>query len=464
MMAKDMVINAILSYISDYRNDLQIIAEDNYVDKVYRNSFSNYYSTKLNPYPEYCVRLSFLESDVDFDEKDDILKKYLGFMILRPINPGVVGRTAINPKSLKSGDDLMVCRAKIRSSVLGYKTFVEAFPHSSQDSEYSTCAETSIWTLMEYFGNKYPEYTTILPSKIHEILDKKAHERHVPSCGLTYFDISYVLKSCGFGIKNYCRNRYKDDDDLDKHIKVSFRRIFSTYIESGFPVGVAISSESEHPFGHAVVCIGRKKINRTLISSIAAEEINGKKIRRWSDVPSEFVFNDDNVGVYRHTNFNNPAPQYGRNDLYISNIIVPLYNKIYLDAPYALYLSENFCTRVFPISDGYVFRSYLASSNSYMNHIMSDGLLSDIYKNAIINLIRLPKFVWITEIASEEKFIANEVEGLLMLDATEPYKLGVVYPLLGMYDKSIYFYDVNTQSYRVNSMPTPFQITSFSNI
>lgn len=457
------MIGKILRYLSGYRADLAVVAEDRYIDKVYRNSFSHYYSTKLNIYPEYCVRLSFLEPNVDFSNREDILAKYLGFMVLRPIDPGVVGRTAVRPQALTNGNEIMICKSRIRSSILGNKAFIDAFPHSSQDSEYSTCAETSIWSLMEYFGNKYPEYNPILPSQIHEILDRKAHERHIPSHGLTYFDISYVLKNRGFGTMNYYIRRcdLSVHDDTYKY----FRRTFSTYIESGIPLGVAISSlPKTKPFGHAVVCVGRKKIDRALISTVPLESINGKNFRRWSDVPTEFIFNDDNVGVYQLTSFDNPAPQHKRSDLYISNIIVPLYNKIYIDATRATFLSEDFCTRKMSLPDNMIFRTFLASSNTYMNYIMSDPVLSDKYKSVLFRLVRLPKFIWVTEISTEGKFVSEEVEGVLILDATEPYKIGVVYPLFAAYRNENYFYDYESEKCLKNSIPLQFESKSFNNL
>lgn len=464
LLEKNIIISRILKYMSGLRKELIIIAEDKYIDKVYRNSFSNYYSTKLNDYPEYCVRLSFLEPNTNFDYKEDILKKYLGFMILRPILPGVVGRTIINPKAFIIGNDIVICKAKFRTSVLGYKSSVRAFPHSSQDSEYSTCAETSIWSIMDYFGNKYPEYSPILPSKIHEILDKKAHERHVPSHGLTYFDISYVLKMSGFGTKNYNRNRDYKDSSKDKKAYDDFKIIFNTYIESGIPIGVAITSESSVPFGHAVVCIGRKKIDRNEISKTSCHTKNGQTYKRWSEVPQDFIFNDDNVGAYQMTDFNNPAPQHGRKDLFISNIIVPLYNKIYLDAPSAIKLSENYCTEFLPFSKPIILRTFLASSNTYLDHLISDKGIEPIYKNLILNHIRFPKFIWVTEISEEDKFIHKEVEGLIILDATEPFKNGIVFPLLGVNQREIHFYDAETKVYRKNLLPLPFQLASFNNL
>ena len=457
------MIGKILRYLSGYRADLAVVAEDRYIDKVYRNSFSHYYSTKLNIYPEYCVRLSFLEPNVDFSNREDILAKYLGFMVLRPIDPGVVGRTAVRPQALTNGNEIMICKSRIRSSILGNKAFIDAFPHSSQDSEYSTCAETSIWSLMEYFGNKYPEYNPILPSQIHEILDRKAHERHIPSHGLKYFDISYVLKNRGFGTMNY--NIFRTNIAIQDDVYKKFRRTFSTYIESGIPLGVAITSlPGKKPFGHAVVCVGRKKIDRALIAVAPLEAKNGKNYRRWSDVPTEFIFNDDNVGAYQLTGFDDPAPQHGRSDLYISNIIVPLYNRIYLDAPRATFLSEDFCTGKLSLPDKVIFRTYLASGNTYMNYIMSDPVLSDKYKSVLFRLVRLPKFIWVTEISTEGKFVSEEVEGVLILDATEPYKIGVVYPLFAAYKNENYFYDYESEKCLKNSIPLQFESKSFNNL
>lgn len=52
------------------------------------------------------------------------------------------------------------------TKVLGVKLFIEGFPHSSQDSETITCAETTIWAAMEYFGTRYSDYKPVLPSTI----------------------------------------------------------------------------------------------------------------------------------------------------------------------------------------------------------------------------------------------------------------------------------------------------------
>ena len=89
-------------YLKDFRDEVLVIVEDEYVDKVYRDIYSHFLSTKLFEYKSRCVKLSFLEPDVDPNtvlcgtiDQTELKRGYLGFMILRPICPGTVGRTPV---------------------------------------------------------------------------------------------------------------------------------------------------------------------------------------------------------------------------------------------------------------------------------------------------------------------------------------------------------------------------------
>jgi hypothetical protein len=97
-----------------------------------------------------------------------------------------------------------------------------------------------------------------------------------------------------------------------------------------------------------------------------------------------------------------------------------------------------------------------------MNHLISDNLLSDACKGILIDIVRLPKFVWVTEIADEDKFTSNKVDGILILDATEP--CDSIYPLFLAHDKNVFFYDYETKTYRKNPLQEPFQGESFNNL
>ena len=109
------------------------------------------------------------------------------------------------------------------STAVGLKVCAQAFPFSSQDTETISCAETMIWALMEYYGNKYAEYSPVLPSQILNILKQNIVERQLPSSGLSVDSMSYLLKECGFGPKLYSRKEFASD----------FNMLLSCYVESG---------------------------------------------------------------------------------------------------------------------------------------------------------------------------------------------------------------------------------------
>lgn len=154
--------NNLIRHLSDLREDLTIIIETDYVDNVYCDSYYNYFSTKSKVYKKHCLRLSLFEPIVkSFDDftnlsDEDLNRYFLGYIILRPL-VRCIGRSAISVKAKKqlpSGKNREICLCKVHSTCLGRKLFVEAFPHSSQDGEDMVCAETMLWALNEYFGNK----------------------------------------------------------------------------------------------------------------------------------------------------------------------------------------------------------------------------------------------------------------------------------------------------------------------
>lgn len=456
-----------LRYIQNIKDNIVVVIEDNYIDKVYRNIFSNYLSTKLNAYEQRCLRISFFKQDFDLSEILDnpsfpeiIIENYLGFMIIRPIVPGLVGRTAISPEALAYGDDINVLRAPIRTSFLGIKLVVEAFPLSSQDSEYATCAETSIWAVMEYFGNKYPEYTPILPSFIHKELDRNSYQRHIPSSGLVYTDISLVLQSFGFGCKIYCL----ETPEFPGYDKDELHRIFSSYVDSGVPMIAAIGMDSSE--GHAIVCVGKEKTDRNLIETckVYTTPFDNKRIRIWADVKMNFIFNDDNSNCYVCADYDCPTPQYKDEKPYISSIIVPLYRKVYLDAPRALELSIALLDEEpFFFKEEMAIRTFLASGRTYLDYLMRDPILDVSTKAAIIDFVSFPKFIWITEISSLDDFKQHKVEGLLILDATEPMEYTVGYPLLACFDDKMHYFCPKTSMLKKYCLNLQFKSISFEN-
>jgi hypothetical protein len=408
------IVREINFYTKDLKDDIFLAIETNYVDKVYRDSYYCYYSTKLGVQERNCIKISFFNTEIHpqiFYESDYIstLKNnYLGFMVIRPTSICPVGRNVISPKALKD-NNIRVCSTHIESTTSGIKLDVVGFPHSSQDTETMTCAETTIWALMEYFGNKYPEYRPTLPSHILKTLEQQTYDRQMPSKGLRYQDISYALRAQGFGTVVYSEADFGEQE---------FKKLFSCYIESGIPIAVAIANKG---LGHAVLCIGRKDVSGDDIKRMHQTTIDGKTIYEWNGNIENFVFIDDNMPPYQTANFSMPTNHYMDDqwkDCKITHFVVPLYHKIYMEAHNAINISMDIALKDIMIENNSVVRTFLTSSRSYKNYIFKNQAMEPILKEFIRGRA-LPKFIWVTEIASVEDCKNSLINGAVVLDATE---------------------------------------------
>jgi len=411
---------ALKDHLAMLKDDILVFIEYPYVDKVYRDSYYKYFSTKHHQYERDCARLTFFENDVTDNHfrqhnlRDELKNKILGFIVIRPTIPQLIGRSIISPKALKR-NNFEICLCEVNVSVNGVKLKLNGFPHSSQDNETMSCAETSIWELMEYFGNKYPEYKPVLPSKIHQILSNISYERQIPSHGLTLNQISFALKKLDFGTKIYANIP-----------KVELQRILGYYIESGIPVIASLESGS---IGHAVLIIGREKKDVNYLPSnykpvkILLKNEKTLNIIDSADIIKKYVIMDDNFPPYQTVLFDKPGEYYSlppQNEYKITGITIPLYSKVYTDATEAKKLTIEILKKFelkFP-SDVVILRLYLISSRSLKNEIaLKDDFNSDNKELLVHN--PMPKFVWVIEFSTKEQFIKDESFGLIVLNSTD---------------------------------------------
>lgn len=412
--------NILKPHFDTLRDDICFFAETNYVDFFYRDSYYHYFSSKLKPYSRDCIRLSLFIGEVneeDFSDPfkyDSLRERYQGFYVLRPTFPHIMGRSVISPNALKN-NEMRICSCAFNTTVNGLKFKVIGFPHSSQDTEIITCAETTLWAIMEYFGGKYPYYMPTLPSKIIQQLNALSFERQIPSKGLGIHQISFALKEFGFGTRIYSRKDYT----------VEFESILSCYVESGIPLVVAIENKEE-TIAHALLVIGRENDCTSKIDGI--ERLDHNKdidIFDYDAVPKRFVFVDDNMPVYQKACLSKPVDHY-RDDEWreciISHFIVPLYSKIYLEAYEAKRYVRELLLSGLHSFDGIsqiVMKVFLASSRSYKHELMRNKGVQGELKTLILEM-QLPKFIWVGEISTKLLIKEKMANGLMILDATEP--------------------------------------------
>lgn len=416
-------------YFRQLKDNLYCAIEYPYVDKMYRDTFYHYYSSKLELNQRDSIRISFFDIEI---KKEDFCseegkrqiqdgKHYLGFLTLRPTFPKVTGRTGLSPKA-KKDNDFLCCLAKINATVNAVKFDVDCYPHSSQDNQTITCAETTIWSLLEYFGNKYPEYKPVLPSTIHQLLHPISYKRQMPSEGLTTEQVTYAVRELGFGAIIYSRN---------KNVEI-FDEIISTYVESGIPV-VAVLNDVNRGMGHAVNIIGRKKIDPHIVINTPPEVIHkgsGSRIKiiDFNQISNQYIFIDDNHPPYQLAGLAKPCKEYYDDDKWhdcnITNIIVPLYTKIYLEAIMARHNFYQYLknSKIGIMDDETrVVRVFLASSRSYKEYLSLNKILNIAIKRLFLS-VTMPKFIWVGEISKSTSFEKGHCDGIILQDATEPSK------------------------------------------
>ncbi|GHV67942.1 hypothetical protein FACS1894199_14380 [Bacteroidia bacterium] len=403
-----------------------LLAETNYVDKVYRDSYYHYYSSKLGDYKRDCIRISIFEGVIlqsDFGDSNKQAKlqdQYRGFIVLRPTFPYIIGRSIISPLVLKN-HDFHCCTAVFNTTANAQKFIVRGFPHSSQDTETNSCAETTIWALMEYFGNKYTEYKPVLSSKIIQTLNIVSFERQIPSKGLNIYQMSFALKEFGFGTRIYSRAEY--DSEFDS--------LLSCYIESGIPVIIALQGGT---IGHALLAIGHETVEDNMIDAITPYFSTNKQLQDdiihknitiydYHSSVKDFIFIDDNHPGYQRAKLSSPATHYPAewHNCAITYFIAPLYTKIYLEAYEAKKWILHFLVsglHPLPNHSEVLLKLFLASSHSFKDEIAKNDTLESDFKDVVLET-SMPRFIWVAELSTKELMKQNRTNGVIILDATE---------------------------------------------
>ncbi|MCO5262765.1 MAG: hypothetical protein M9901_07800 [Lentimicrobium sp.] len=440
--------------IASFKDNTWMLIECPYVDKIFRDSYYLYYSSKYGRYSRDSIKVSLFAGQPDTvnfrsSEGFEILRQqYLGFFVVRPTEPDFLGRNTISPRAFKNLPSFEYCSMPGNTTANGLKFEIRGFPHSSQDGETYSCAETTLWSVMEYFSNKYAEYQPLKPSRIHAILKGLSYERQIPSRGLSIYQISYVLKESGFGCRIYSRNEYGDD----------FFRLLNSYVESGIPVAVGMDDFGEvnsQNIGHAVLIIGRtvpdemdyKNLKANVgmsVKQLTFLKTNQIEFCDCNNIDKSWVFIDDNHPPYQIGKSDYPKTNYNANwsQVKFEHFVVPLYPKIYLES----FEAQNFVRQFLffglfplePMQRVYMW-FYLTSSRSFKHSLALSDVQDDL-KSFILEK-PMPKFVWIAELSNPEQMKNQMRTGLLVIDATEPNISDNKPLIVAAYQNHLLFFD-----------------------
>lgn len=435
--------------VDSLNDDICFFIEYPYVDSLFRDSFYLYYSTKFYDVDRNVFRIHIFDNS---DAQNSILdRKYYGFFIIRSLQRFPLGYSFISPEAFKN-NNFVCCLSQRSVSVLGKKYVVNNFPHVVQDTETLSCAESSVWSLLYYFGSKYNEYTPYKISDIIKTLSSFAGHRMLPSKGLTLGELSACLNSCGQNCLVY-----HISDDSNAIYDYAIMRI---YIESGMPFIVVLENEKD---GHAVLAIGHENFNQNDLADTFI-----KRKETWRDVSSfnkRLVFSDDNFPQYQIASCGSPADRYDGNlkKMKIKAYVVPLHKHMYMDAKGAFDIvkitldDSNFGLHTF--GEKWITRLLLTNSSSFKRSLYEDSKIDDKLRYSL-QRFHLPKFIWICEIYTVESYKNNICEGLMILDTTGNISLNSV--LFYIVKKNVMFSD-GLAWIEKNELPFSFQKEVYKN-
>ena len=471
----------ILEDLIKFNKRIYVGLEHNYIDTIYRDSYYNHFSEKHLETLRYCKRVVFFNgNNIDIEllikssytnEKklEELEKNCIGSSVIKPLKTGAIGRTLINPKYLFPKEEKLYLRtSKYTINYIGLPLKIQAFPFSMQDHITTTCAETTIIEILDYYSNQYNNYRFATPTMIREITERESFKRVVPTIGLSYEMISKILCEFGFSSNFYGQNL---DDKKDEK-----KKILSYYIESGMPVAIGIDKLSYESSAHSIICIGHGKTNiDTMMKNVkninASDEENN--ISDEENPPiycantiysyNEYIVMDDLKKPYstytyesesdefeskgqlpffynkneneNNENENNDNPDKKDAKYRLKYLAIPLHKRMYMDAkmaelvitsilknsgdcslsPYYYYELKK-TQKIGTENNPVIIRLFLASSRHYKQFRLKhspNSILTELYKN-----IPLPHFIWVCELYDKDGYKYLNAFGEIIIDAT----------------------------------------------
>lgn len=399
-----------------------VLVEQNYVDKDYRSTYYHFYAKKGQHYRADCVRLHFFDETVSFDRNglklswpDEYLEHhYFGYMVLRPTGIGTIGRSVVSPdvrSGVKGGAQIITAKHKVH--LLGHAILVEGFPSMDQHIDISVCAHAACWSILRHYSERYSVSREFLTHDITIMAQQFNPGGLVPSKGLEVSNAERVFQAAGtYPFLVVKRDGAKPDP--------SFYRQLIAYVESGFPLFVAM-----HGRGHAIAIVGYEWDTPKTSAS-------GGVRYAWDELRSLIAVDDNYLPYLSVPVAPDGAAPYSAED--IDSFIVALPEKVFYPADAVDRISPTlfkFTKAIgLPPQNDAVIR-YFITTASALRHIVRNR--SSEFDPKLVELVMsLPfaQFVWVVEIAQPAEWAKGQVSARAILDATASLRESIPFWLI----------------------------------
>lgn len=415
-----------------------VICENNYIDRDYLSEFQVYHSRAFSDFSRRCGRAHFFEKSIghfsDLWDESISDSNYLGFCTLRPINflnyndakIAELSRTVIkSPTHIEDREAYISCESTFDVNIIGKKFSVKGAPFIQQDALVGRCSQASVWMALRYLHKKLniPQFTM---DQITEMATRyETWGRVLPSAGLYFKQYINVFRLANMDPLCFGMDRFKPTAGL------TLLDIMYTYMESGFPIVLALQNPSGR---HAVCAVGHTFKTQKTITDKELHKIKSKYITPLTFIPS-FIINDDASGPYTELTKKElidclkyiyiPLPQKVRlrgNDAEIKSYEFISENKVILDK-YKKLIS-SFKNPLKEAANDYItalgenkimLRTFLLPSNKFKEWLYcKSNSMSPIIKD-IYRLIIFPRWIWVTEISSLKYYFQPDINNRRIL-------------------------------------------------
>lgn len=290
-----------LSYLFGYLADEEVNAESmmvegEYVDADFLDDYAHYYVKCYKPYSRFCKRIHFF-TDITKDEledlfnnylegsvskgamQDELSKKYLGFIIIKPLPVTIIGRTALVPYSdtKQDGDDepdrrSIRCLRPYSVNILGVPLTVKTIAYLEQDKVIAACATSALWCAFQKAAHSNGYHIPTL----YEITDYatmySTTRRPIPSTGLNGDQMCRAIKAVGLE-PEFWRMRENDGRCVGLLLASTY-----AYLRGGMPVVAMVEIVGEG--GHAITLTGYRLQDGQLYDEVklASLDLEGEPI------------------------------------------------------------------------------------------------------------------------------------------------------------------------------------------
>jgi hypothetical protein len=456
-----------------------LVIEEPYIDRDYSADFVAFYSSVFKSYPRHTRRVHVFSKDVGTLFDDSLAKQagenaaglgYLGFVVIRPIEQGPIGRTMLLfPDFSPALITRRAARCTVEPHLLAMELSVSGAPFIQQDRRTGACAQAAIWMANRPIYERHRQSSWHSVSQITQYATTPTDadlSKSLPhgSSGLNPLHITRALRAMGH--QPLCDIFEKStnapeaapeqvlaeltaantENEDAKAVEVLLR-----YLDSGLPVILGLPPRDGEPDGHAITAIG-------YVEDPGAAIRGGHGYDRFVRA---ILVHDDQRGPYRLlpvTKADIDALPQDRllrtgDDILtvedsVSHIFVPLSQRVFLIADYADIIAWDFLntqvndlrsslidqivaeapdarTTLEAFCDDFtegriIRRTYLTTAGRYRHHLARTTAPEDLKVKAISRT--LPHFVYVTELLREDATPdadgARPILGHLVFNAT----------------------------------------------